>query len=97
MDGGWLQRGPPVKNLHIEHDGQTLAVITVSLGVALLPDQGDDGESVLESADAALYRAKESGRSQVVTATWGRQRAHRSPTKIRSVPAPAEDSANTRP
>lgn len=55
-----------VKNLHIEHNGQTLERITVSLGVALFPDHGEDGESVLESADSALYRAKERGRDQVV-------------------------------
>jgi len=60
-----------VQNLHVEHSGQTLAAITVSLGVALFPDLGDDGESVLESADAALYQAKKRGRNQVVTAGLG--------------------------
>lgn len=60
-----------MKNLHIEHDGQTVAVITVLLGVSLFPGQGDDSESALESADAALYRTMENGRSQVVTADLG--------------------------
>jgi diguanylate cyclase (GGDEF)-like protein len=57
-----------VEELHIEHNGRTFAVITVSLGVALFPDHGEDGEALLEAADAALYRAKDKGRNQVVTA-----------------------------
>lgn len=37
--------------------------ITVSIGVTVFPDGGRDGSSLLRSADAALYRAKATGRN----------------------------------
>jgi diguanylate cyclase (GGDEF)-like protein len=43
-------------------------VMTVSLGVACLPDNGTTDVSLMQSADAALYRAKESGRDRVISA-----------------------------
>ena len=48
---------------------QTLVPVTVSLGVATYPDDAPDGVSLIQAADKALYRAKRSGRNQVVTAT----------------------------
>ncbi|MDT3670894.1 MAG: diguanylate cyclase [Aromatoleum sp.] len=39
-----------------------LVSISASIGVACYPDDGSDGETLLKSADAAMYRAKESGR-----------------------------------
>ncbi|MFD0558015.1 diguanylate cyclase (GGDEF)-like protein [Stackebrandtia endophytica] len=39
--------------------------VTVSLGVAVFPDHGDDGSQVLSAADEALYAAKAAGRD-----TW---------------------------
>jgi diguanylate cyclase (GGDEF)-like protein len=35
---------------------------TTSIGIALAPDDGTDGEALLKNADLALYRAKEAGR-----------------------------------
>lgn len=40
--------------------------VTLSTGVALYPEDGRHGKDVLERADKALYRAKESGRNRVV-------------------------------
>jgi diguanylate cyclase (GGDEF)-like protein len=40
--------------------------VTVSVGVASYPKDGEDPESVIKSADAAMYKAKELGRNQVV-------------------------------
>jgi diguanylate cyclase (GGDEF)-like protein len=40
--------------------------VTLSTGVALFPEDGKNGKDVLERADKALYRAKESGRNRVV-------------------------------
>ena len=47
-----------MKNLHIEQVGQTPAVITISLGVALLLNREAMANRCLSLADAALYRAK---------------------------------------
>jgi diguanylate cyclase (GGDEF)-like protein len=41
---------------------------SISLGVACFPEDGKDPDSLVASADAALYKAKESGRNQVALA-----------------------------
>ncbi|MBU1006294.1 MAG: GGDEF domain-containing protein [Candidatus Omnitrophica bacterium] len=38
---------------------------TVSIGISVFPDDGGDVESLIESADKALYKAKETGRNRV--------------------------------
>jgi len=40
--------------------------LTVSMGVALLPDHASDFATLIEMADAAMYRAKEAGRNRTV-------------------------------
>jgi diguanylate cyclase (GGDEF)-like protein len=42
-------------------DGNEI-IPTTSIGIALAPDDGTDGEALLKNADLALYRAKEAGR-----------------------------------
>jgi len=42
--------------------------ITISLGVAAFPENGDTEKMVLGKADEALYKAKERGRNQVIVA-----------------------------
>ncbi len=42
--------------------------MTVSIGVAECPVHGDTPEALIESADTALYQAKDEGRDRVVTA-----------------------------
>ena len=37
--------------------------VTASIGIAIFPGDGDDGASLMKSADMALYRAKELGRN----------------------------------
>lgn len=38
--------------------------IGVTIGVSIFPDDGDDAEMLIRSADAAMYCAKENGRAQ---------------------------------
>jgi diguanylate cyclase (GGDEF)-like protein len=45
-------------------DGRDL-MISVSIGAGVYPDHGDSAEALLRAADAALYRAKALGRSQL--------------------------------
>jgi diguanylate cyclase (GGDEF)-like protein len=46
--------------IHI--DGQELAT-SVSIGVAMYPDDGSDFDTLLQKADMAMYRAKDAGRN----------------------------------
>lgn len=57
-----------LRDLTVLHQGNLLGTITVSVGVAALPDHGTDPKSLLETADAALYRAKREGRDRVISA-----------------------------
>src|SRR4030095_13905623 len=57
-----------VMKLHVKDNGQSHTGITLSLGVAMYPQHGRTIEAVVRAADAALYRAKQSGRNQVIIA-----------------------------
>ncbi len=37
--------------------------ITVSIGISVFPDDGEDAETLLKNADAAMYHAKQNGRN----------------------------------
>jgi diguanylate cyclase (GGDEF)-like protein len=57
-----------VQALVVEHEGQTLEKITVSLGVTVFSDYRATADLLIRSADQALYQAKRSGRDRVVVA-----------------------------
>ena len=57
-----------VKALQVQYLDRTLKSPTISLGVAIFPDQGRTAEEVIAAADAALYRAKAAGRDRVEVA-----------------------------
>ena len=42
-----------------DHDLQ----ITISIGVSIFPDDGQDADALIVCADAAMYHAKENGRN----------------------------------
>jgi diguanylate cyclase (GGDEF)-like protein len=46
-------------------ESQPEGKLTVSMGISTFPDDGKDGYSLIEHADRALYKAKESGRNQI--------------------------------
>src|SRR5438067_12183152 len=48
----------------VKVDGHQLR-ISVSIGVAIFPVDGSDGNTLLANADATLYRAKAEGRGSV--------------------------------
>jgi diguanylate cyclase (GGDEF)-like protein len=54
------------KGLRIKYSDLVLDPITLSLGVAALPDHGSTPDTLIESADQALYTAKDEGRDRVV-------------------------------
>jgi diguanylate cyclase (GGDEF)-like protein len=54
--------------LMVQHAGQSLAAISISIGVAVCPNHGTTAEELVHAADQALYRAKVEGRDRVVVA-----------------------------
>ncbi|MEF1256910.1 GGDEF domain-containing response regulator [Vibrio sp. M260112] len=56
-----------VREAEFEYDGEK-AYITVSIGGAIYPSDATDQKTLIQSADRALYVAKESGRNCYVTA-----------------------------
>ncbi len=55
-----------VKHLSIDYRGQTLGRITVSAGISNYPMHHDNMDDLINAADTALYKAKNSGRDCVV-------------------------------
>jgi diguanylate cyclase (GGDEF)-like protein/PAS domain S-box-containing protein len=57
-----------INHLAIQHQGQKLNRLTISIGAAIYPEHGANAETLLKAADEAMYRAKQAGRDQVVSA-----------------------------
>ncbi|GEM_PF-538832 len=57
-----------VSKLQVLHQSHLLEGTTVSIGVAMFPNNGSKGEELLRAADDALYQAKAAGRNRVVVA-----------------------------
>jgi diguanylate cyclase (GGDEF)-like protein/PAS domain S-box-containing protein len=55
-----------LEGMDIRHNGQLLATMTFSAGVAASPIHGSSPEDLLRGADAALYAAKHAGRNRIV-------------------------------
>ncbi len=63
--------------------------VTISVGVAALPDQGTTGDDLLLAADKALFRAKETGRNRVVSAPARPEPQRATVTALSLAPMPA--------
>jgi diguanylate cyclase (GGDEF)-like protein len=53
-------------SLEVAYNGSQLGPVTLSVGIAVLPDHGDTAAEVLRAADQALLRSKQAGRNRVV-------------------------------
>jgi diguanylate cyclase (GGDEF)-like protein len=58
-----------------------LIKVTISVGVSSYPENGEDAESVIRNADAALYEAKELGRNRVVLAGANKKKKKKKKSK----------------
>jgi diguanylate cyclase (GGDEF)-like protein len=47
-------------------DGRAVSNLSVSLGIAVFPRDGETREALVQAADQALYVAKRTGRNRVV-------------------------------
>lgn len=60
-------------DLTVLHNGKSMGRVTMSVGVAVLPEHGESSKGLLDAADGALYRAKREGRDRVLVADVGVQ------------------------
>ena len=60
-----------VHSLEIGTNGSQLGPVTLSVGIAILPEHGNTAEAVLRAADEALLRCKQTGRDCVVVSSRG--------------------------
>ncbi len=65
-----------VSELRIYNRGEALREVTISIGVAVYPENGDSLDQLLGLADRALYEAKHLGRNRVVLAEQQAASAH---------------------
>jgi diguanylate cyclase (GGDEF)-like protein/PAS domain S-box-containing protein len=57
-----------VRDLTVLHQGKSMGMLTISIGVAVFPEHGISPKDLMAAADAALYEAKRGGRDQVSVA-----------------------------
>jgi diguanylate cyclase (GGDEF)-like protein len=57
-----------LKLLQVQHGGQLLGSVTLSMGIAAFPTHASNAETLVKAADKALYKAKKEGRDRIVVA-----------------------------
>lgn len=55
-----------IREMSITWKGRTLPRTTVSFGLAVFPEHGEDMEALMKASDTALYQAKRAGRDRLV-------------------------------
>jgi len=55
-----------IRQLEVTYRGLVVGSLTISLGIACFPEQGDTANALIEAADQALYQAKRNGRNCIV-------------------------------
>jgi diguanylate cyclase (GGDEF)-like protein len=58
-----------MKELTVLHQGRSMGMLTISIGVAVFPEHGTSPKELMAAADAALYEAKRNGRDQIAIAS----------------------------
>jgi diguanylate cyclase (GGDEF)-like protein len=58
-----------MRELTLLHQGKSLGMVTISVGVAAFPEHGMSPSELMAAADAALYEAKRGGRDRVAVAS----------------------------
>jgi diguanylate cyclase (GGDEF)-like protein len=71
------------KPIQLNHDG--VPGCTISIGIATAPDHGTDIDALQETADQALYKAKDRGRNQVVLSCLHSERLHADQTRVADI------------
>lgn len=61
-----------VKHISVLENDISITGISVSMGISVFPEHGDNQVKVIESADEALYRAKAGGRDRICIAGQSR-------------------------
>lgn len=57
-----------VSDLRVDYEGKSIGGLTLSIGVAAFPKDGNTALLALRAADEAMYRAKQTGKNRVVVA-----------------------------